>query len=619
MWNKVHCFLVSIFILIHANAFAGVEFFATIDRNPIPLDESVSLQFLIEINSSRLNAENIKFHAPGFDTLNSYDQTFMKSFYDNGRFGVKNTRKITKILRPRKKGLLKISRISVTVNGKNYKAKDIVVRVTAGGGGGAPPKGYGGQLGLRQRQRGGKQAYFLRTEVNKKKLFKGEQVMVSYYMFERLRVFNPEVKKYPDLKGFLREELEMPIVRGNRTRETVVLSGIPYHKTLLLRYAAYPLRTGKLKIDSLKIKGDYYPNRNGLFSPGNDPFSGFFNQLKPRTTLKSSEAFKIEVIDLPEVGRPSDFSGAVGKFSLNSGIDRYQVRANEPVNLLVKIDGRGNLVPIKELQIAWPSAIELYESKGRSQTDRGGRSQKVFEYLLIPREPGKFTIPGFEFSYFDPDKKLYQREKTSPIILEVGAPKPGTKLLSQNEKLNQSELNSNIKKKKADIRYLKLGGMNQALGGDGGVLQIGRFAGPIAFILFLVWVISDLIRTKRNRLQRMKKSVSDRLHELKISIRTIKDSGAANPKQVDQKLDEMIGITLAALAERYGVRAKTHARRELQKALSQSEHWDAGHWPILEKLIEDIERVRFSGASKLDFDELDQLWRHCQEVLDKII
>ncbi len=52
---------------------------------------------------------------------------------------------------------------------------------------------------------------------------------------------------------------------------------------------------------------------------------------------------------------------------------------------------------------AYDPKISMKFSNGTS----GLSGEKVFEYLLIPRNPGNFTIPSTTYSYVDPSQSKY--------------------------------------------------------------------------------------------------------------------------------------------------------------------------------------------------------------------
>ena len=342
------------------------------------------------------------FQAPDFEVINEYTGTYTESYYDNGNFGVRNTQQFTRVLKPVHQGMLRISHILIQAGGHTISAPDLVVEVSGAGAGTPPPQGYGGSgMGLRGAgKRVNGRSVLVRAEVDKSKVYKGEQIIVSYYLYRRVRVFNIQVDKYPVLSGFLREDLEMPVLGQRLDSERVVLDGVPYERSLLMRYAAYPLQEGKLKIDSTDLKYNYYSTPGGGATDDEDPLLNFFQQLTPRSGADRSEQLTIDVVPLPEEGKPSSFSGGVGDFNVTSAVDKYEVHANEAVTLTVKVEGRGNVAAIGEPKTKWPNSVELYDSKGNAKTGKGGVGEKDFEILLIPRTPGPLTLPGIEFSLF---------------------------------------------------------------------------------------------------------------------------------------------------------------------------------------------------------------------------
>src|SRR4051794_32562829 len=100
---------------------ADVEFTAQADRSQVSLDDSVSLKMTVQ-SEGVANVSEPTFSAPDFDVVNEYRGTYVESYYDGttGRFGMRNNQQITKVLKPSKQGALRISRISVRVNGKPY-------------------------------------------------------------------------------------------------------------------------------------------------------------------------------------------------------------------------------------------------------------------------------------------------------------------------------------------------------------------------------------------------------------------------------------------------------------------------------------------------------------------
>jgi hypothetical protein len=415
-----------------AQAAGGVTVSATASPDSITVDDSVNLRINVQVDGNQ-SVGDPEFKAPDFDVINEYRGTYVESYYNNGQFGMRNNQQVTKVLKPRKTGDLTISGIKVQASGKTYASDNVfTIHVSPSGAGAAPPRGYGGSgVGLRG---AGKHVnagpnVLVRAEVDKDHVYKGEQVIVSYYLYRKVRVFNIQVDKFPTLSGFLREDLEMPVMSPRLDTDRVVVDGVPYDRSLLVRYAAYPLTEGKLRIDELGLKFNYYspqPGGSGGLEE-EDPFMSFFQQMAPRAGAQKSEPVTVDVTALPEDGRPNSFTGGVGDFNVTSAVDKTEVRANEPVTLTVKVEGRGNVEGIAEPKAHWPDNIELYDSKGHvGKVGKGGVGDKTFEFLLIPRTQGKLELPAIEFAFFDPAKKTYITRKTEPVTINVLEPAPGT-------------------------------------------------------------------------------------------------------------------------------------------------------------------------------------------------
>ncbi|OFZ54212.1 MAG: hypothetical protein A2428_13110 [Bdellovibrionales bacterium RIFOXYC1_FULL_54_43] len=586
---------------------ADVNFSAEVDRAILSAEDSVSLKMVVQTDGN-MNIGQPEFSAPDFDLVNEYNSVFVQSYYENGRFGMRNNHQITKVLKPLKTGDLRISKLIVKVNGQQHTAPDIIVKVTPGGSGTPPPRGYGGSgSGLRGAAKHAAKNVLIRAEVSKEHAYKGEQIIVSYYLYTRVRTFNIQVQKYPIHNGFLREELEMPVnsPTGRLSPERVVLDGVAYERSLLARYAIYPLNEGKLKIDPLSLKYAYQPNRNGGgLDLDEDPFMQFFQALTPRTAIDRSDPVTIEVEAIPNEGRPTSFSGGVGDFNVSSAIDKYEVRANEAVLLTVKVEGRGNLASIEEPKTKWPENIELYDSKGHSKSGRAGIGEKIFEFLLIPRAEGKLDIPALDFSFFDPEKKAYVTRSTEPISLAVSPPAPGS---AGNVRLNrpagpapQSTPNSS----NAELRYLK------PPKGDAGIFNTPFFGGnPIwrwlywltigAFGIFAILVGFDLFKTgsasARALLESKAKLHAKSWERIRAGARAA--THGASWQEVTQTYELMTNAIFDALERVYPIGVRSLPRTELKSILVDERGLAKPLWDRADRILEFAEMVRFASSA----------------------
>jgi hypothetical protein len=582
---------------------ADIEFTAKVDRSQISVDESVSLKLTVQ-SEGGASAGQPQFTAPDFEVVNEYSGTYVESYYDgnSGRFGMRNNQQITKVLKPSKVGTLRISGISVNVSGKNYKAPDIQVQVAGSGAGTPPPRGYGGGgIGLRG---AGKQtsgpSVKVRAEVDKDHVYKGEQVIVSYYLYRRVRVFNIQVDKFPVLSGFLREDLDMPVLGQRLDTERVVLDGVPYERSLLLRYAAYPLQEGKLKIDSTALKYAYYPNTRQGSLDDEDPFMGFFHQMTPQQGADRSEQLTVDVLPLPEEGKPNSFTGGVGDFNISSAVDKYEVHANEAVTLTLKVEGRGNVAAIGEPKAKWPENVELYDAKGVAKAGHAGVGEKVFEFLLIPRAPGKVVLPPLEFSFFDPAKKAYVTRTTEPFTINVTEPAPGS---APSGGIRAKSSPSGDLVTQNGTKTEEVQGLKTPEAAETGKVNIPawRWLYWICSVMFLgligLLVYDGIRKTKaRSDAQAATRAKAHARSWEKLHEGARQAGMGASWIEVVQTYELLAGVIFEAIDQAYAVEARSRPRSQLKEILVGEFGLSEDVWNQISKLLEFAEMVRFASS-----------------------
>jgi len=636
------CFVALSIAVLTIVAHAGeVSFTAEVDQKQISLDQLVTVIITVKTDGSE-GVDEFFFQSPDFEVVGRSRSSSATSHYDSstGKAESTNIDKIVRILKPLKTGKLTIRRIEAKVGARPYSAPDIVINVTPSAAGSANVQGNGqitGQatgLGVSGAQNTNSPEVVIRGEIDKEQAFKGEQVIVSYYLYRKGRVYGIQINKFPELKGFLREEVEMPVVGGQLDSTEVFLNGVPYYRSLLARYAAYPLQEGKLNIDAMGLKYNYVPSNDGL-NGANDPFFQLFQQAQPRAGSTRSEPLTVQVAPLPTAGKPQLFSGAVGEYSIISAVDKYQVRANEAVTLTVKIEGKGNLSSVSEPQTKWPENLDLYDTKGKVNFIKGGLGSKVFEFLLIPRVEGNLLLPAQEFTYFDPSKKQYVTSQTQPIQIQVLPADPNSPAMSQN----------------TAVTHVSPSQGNQEGGGyleppSATVLNVGGgfwnwvyYTFFLGSILLIGWIGSDFLR---KALGIRKRGVSQKNHpssianekiwaELRNAAQLADQAGSSLAwEEVSKKYDALNGLVFDALDRTYRVGARALSRSSLEQTLVTEREMDPILWDRIEQILEFGDLVRFASsvgvvseaAARADLkkwvDEAESVTRVLEEVGDQV-
>ena len=240
--------------------------------------------------------------------------------------------------------------------------------------------------------------------LSEREVYFGEPVTGTLKLYTRINLSGIQELRYPDFKGFLKEDIETPPLRS---LETEVIDGVQYGTGVIQRFVLYPQVSGELRIDPAEMTV-LVQERTGTRDPFfDDPFfDNFFSSVSTVPRKVATLPVTVRVKPLPEP-RPADFHGAVGSFTMESSISGTDAKLNDAITMTVTLRGTGNLNLAGEPVINFPQGIEKYDPK---VTLRGGGTAtgtKVFEYLLIPRNTGTFEIPPVSYSVFDPRQGKY--------------------------------------------------------------------------------------------------------------------------------------------------------------------------------------------------------------------
>jgi hypothetical protein len=325
-----------------------------------------------------------------------------------------NSTSFSYVLIPEKEGQYTIDPVDVRVSGRTLKTQPLQVRVTSAARTSTQPQRQPGILNpfdddnSRSRAPDG-DAVFIKAELDRHAVYPGQQVTLFYRLYTRVRISGIQIQENPPLNGFWVEDLE---VEKAPKGERQVVNGREYQAFIIKKQALFATTTGKLKIPSSTFAISA--------SAGND-FMGIFSR-EETLYRKTPETF-LEVKPLPAGGRPSDFSNAVGSFKLTADIDKTQVATGEAVALRIKLEGKGNLKMIPDIALPSIPDFTVYSSKRADAIRPSAEDQiggdKTWEYVLVPKAPGRQIIPSLSFSYFNAAEDKYVTIATSALTLNV--------------------------------------------------------------------------------------------------------------------------------------------------------------------------------------------------------
>jgi hypothetical protein len=405
--------ILAIFGICAFSTFAQQAHFTVSTKPVVAVGETFALTYT-------LDAQGVNFREPritGFEVLSGPNTSTSSSIRSiNGRTSISITYTYTYLLQALKEGSFEITPASVVVDGKSYQSDPALIKVVAGAGTTSQPQGRPGQQGQQvpEEGRSGGDDVFLKAFASDDNPFQGEGITVTYKIFTKVRLGNLSISKNPSFQGFWSQNLLKEGDQGAQYNQTI--NGEAYTVAELRKMVLYPLKSGKLTINPMEMECIAQVKRQSRPGTGDPFFDDFFNNsffsqsyATVEKTLKSNP-LSIDVKPLPLEGRPADFSGSVGSFTFRSELDKTTVKANEPVTLKFIVAGTGNIQLIDRLDVSFPPDFETYDPKVVSDfntTTSGISGMQSFEYLIIPRKPGKFSIKPVPFTYFDLGRKTY--------------------------------------------------------------------------------------------------------------------------------------------------------------------------------------------------------------------
>lgn len=185
-----------------------------------------------------------------------------------------------------------------------------------------------------------------------------------------------------------------------------------------------PRQSGRIRVDSTIARFDAVTGqRTPRFTDG--PFADL--DVTSRQ-MAISQPYQIEVLPLPAEGRPAEFSGLVGEYSVTSSADPREAAVGEPITLRVTVNGPQPLSLIPLLDLArQPGLAGDFRVPREPVLPAMTPVGAMFTYSIRARKPGEQQIAPIELSYFDTSSGEYKLAKSQPIRINI-RPTPGVEI-----------------------------------------------------------------------------------------------------------------------------------------------------------------------------------------------
>ena len=514
--------------------------------------------------SFTVNTQKVRdFRAPNiqeFDVLMGPSRSVQSSTHiDNGKVTSVNSITFTYILMAGKEGTYKIPGATIVADGDNYTSNSVEIKVL-------PPDQSSGSSNnssaqsSRNQVNSGKisnQELFMMATASKTNVYEQEAILLTYKVYTQVNLTGLR-GDVPDLKGFHTQEVELP---QQKTFTLEHYNGRNYNTTVWRQFVLFPQQTGKIEIPSVTFEGTVSQRM-----ASSDPFDAFFNGGNYVNINKNlvTPKLTINVKELP-AGKPANFSGGVGEFTLSSTISTQELKTNDAVTIKLVISGTGNMKLISTPEVDFPKDFEIYDPKVDNKfnlTREGLSGNKVIEYLAIPRHAGTYTIPAIEFSYFDLKSQSYKTLKTDAYTLNVA------KGEGNSEQVISSFINKeDLKVLGQDIRYIKTGETHLTKKDD---YFFGSMNYYLWYLIPLVLFITFMVVYRKQAMENANVAKVRTKKANKVATKRMKNAGKllAEKKSeafYDEVLKAMWGYISDKLSMPVSQLSKDNIEEELQK------------------------------------------------------
>ena len=560
--------------------------------------------------SYTINSQKVRdFRAPSikeFEVLMGPSRSTQSSTQIiNGNVTSTSTITFTYILMAGKEGTYKIPGATIVADGNNYTSNSVEIKVL-------PPDQSSGAGSGNSRNSSRNQAnsgkitdkeLFMMATASKTNVYEQEAILLTYKVYTQVNL--TELRgDIPDLKGFHTQEVELP---NQKTFTLEHYNGRNYNTTIWRQLVLFPQQTGKIEIPSVTFEGTV-----SQMVASADPFDAFFNGGNYVNITKNlvTPKLTINVKELP-AGKPANFSGGVGEFTLSSSISTQELKTNDAVTIKLVISGTGNMKLINTPEVGFPQDFEIYDPKVDNKfnlTRNGLAGNKVIEYLAIPRHAGTYTIPPIEFSYFDLKSQSYKTLKTDAYTLNVAKGEGNADQVVANFTSKED-----LKVLGQDIRYIKTGNTRLTQKDDyfyGSTSYWLWYIVPLAlFIAFMVIYRKQAMENANVAKVRTKKAN-------KVATKRMKNAGKLlAEKKSEAFYDEVLKALWGYISDKLSIPVSQLSKDNIEEELQKHQVADE----LIKEFINNLNDCEFARYAPGNQDEkMDKIYSSAIDVISKM-
>jgi len=310
-------------------------------------------------------------------------------------------------------GVAQIPPVSVTVDGQVYRTNPVSVNIL---------------------QPGTTENLDVEMELSQPACFVGEPVVVTvkFYILSDIGDFQFNIPAFNGEMFYIEDpdvadkQAKPYRIDGNTTAlvsQTRVMHN--YRDSVLLSFSKVliPKQAGQIQLEPVTVSADVVVGRK---KSSQDPFfDNFFDGGKSyKRFMVSSKPAALTVQSLPEDGRPAQFYGLVGRYTISADASPVSVNVGDPITLTIKIGGSKYLKPVQWPQLEQiPAMAANFKIPSQQSSPVVEDGSKVFTQTIRANNDKVTEIPPIPLAFFDTEAKKYAVAATEPIKLTVAPTK----------------------------------------------------------------------------------------------------------------------------------------------------------------------------------------------------
>ena len=556
-----------------------------------------TVRFVVGDQARDFNGPTFK----GFSTLSGPNVSTSTSMsFSNGQTTRSVQTTFTYILRADAEGTFNIEAASCTAGGKKISSRPFSVKVEKMSAQQQQSSKPATQQVIESANQIDENTLFARASVSNANPWQGEQVIITYKIYTQVQVSQFAIDKLPRNRGFWAEDLTDDRQQVKQYYETI--GDRRYKVAEIRRGALFAQESGRLTIEPLDLNVLAMVQRQrqrtgSIWDLFDDPF---FNPQQAVERPLSTNRIAVNVRQLPHA--PEGFGGAVGRFDVKGGLNLDQVKANEAISYRVTVSGSGNLMLIEAPKPQFPSVFEVYDPQiddNIRKSDAGISGSRTFEWVLIPRSQGDFTIPPLRFVYFDPASGQYVTREIAAQQVEV----------TKGDSRTNATMKEDVRHLNTDINYMHPVAKLRPIRSR----ESGGWSFWLAAALILAAGGAFALFVKRQRKSEADVVGMKKKRAIRLAGRRLRRANALlDTGSTERFYEEIYKAIWGCLSDKYGIPLSQLSRETVSASLQEHQVSDTQLETIM-RVLQDVDIARFAPG-----DPSRQMQQIYDEALDMI-